>query len=180
MLRIEIVIAESFNDDTQEFITEDSKELHLEHSLVSLSKWESKWEKPFLGNKDVTSDELLDYIKCMTLNDVDDDIYNELTQKNVDDIAEYIQGSHTATTISGSGGKKKNSREVVTSELIYYWMVAHRIPFECQYWQLNRLMTLVQICNVQNQPEKKMSKRELLERNKTLNAERRAKYNTKG
>ena len=182
MLKITIPATEKFWDETIEIFIPGSKEqmLELEHSLISLSKWESKYCKPFLSNKEPTFEETLDYIKCMTLTEnVDPNVYNALTQDNIRDINNYINAPMTATTFSDNK-KGSASREIITSELVYYWMIALQIPFECQTWHLNRLITLIRVCNVKNEPPKKMSKRELMSRNSALNAARRKQHNSKG
>lgn len=179
MLEITIPSLELWDEEKQEFISVKGTTLKLEHSLVSLSKWESKWCKPFLSRDDKTKEETLDYIKCMTLTqNVDPDVYRYISTENVNKVIEYINAPMTATTIRED--KKGGNKEVVTSELIYYWMVALTIPFECQKWHLNRLLTLIRVCNVKNQPPKKMSKREIMSRNASLNAARRQQLNTKG
>lgn len=155
------------------------QKLQLEHSLVSLSKWESKWHKPFLSKTDKTNEETIDYIRCMTVTpNVRDDVYYRLTKENIDEIYKYINDPMTATTFSNTD--KKINREIITSELIYYWMVAQNIPVEFQKWHLNRLLTLIRVCNVKNTPPKKMSKKEIMNRNAALNAERKKQLNTKG
>ena len=181
MLRITIPISpEGWDEKKEEFVEAKTVTLQLEHSLVSLSKWESKWCKPFLSTGDKTSEETLDYIKCMTLTqNVDPDIYSRVTAKNIEDINQYIYAPMTATTFS-EDKRGKTNREIVTAELIYYWMIALNIPFECQKWHLNRLLTLIRVCNVKNAPPKKMSKRELMSRNAALNAARRKQLNTNG
>ena len=179
MLEIVIPTIELWNEEKQEFETVKGTTLKLEHSLVSLSKWESKWCKPFLTKDDKTLEETLDYIKCMTLTqNVDPNIYHYISKENINKIMEYINAPMTATTIKED--KKSGSREIVTAELIYYWMISLTIPFECQKWHLNRLLTLIRVCNVKNQPPKKMSKREIMNRNASLNAARRKQLNTKG
>lgn len=181
MLKISIPLGpEGFDEETGEFVEADSYELELEHSLVSLSKWESKWHKSFLDNKEMTNEEATDYIKCMTISsDVDDSIYNRLTAENVKQINDYIAAPMTATTFSDSKSGK-GGREIVTAELIYYWMIALNIPFECQHWHLGRLLTLVRVCNIKNAPPKKRSKRDIMSQNAAINAQRRAKLNSKG
>ena len=180
MLTITIPATEEFDEVKGEFVYTKEHTLQLEHSLISISKWESKWCKPFLAKGDKTFEETIDYIKCMTLNkNISDEVYGCLTKDNVAAINEYIGAPMTATTFSGNDRGKKNN-EQITSELIYYWMIALNIPFECQKWHINRLLTLVRVCNVKNQPPKKMSKRELMNRNTALNAARRQQLNTKG
>ena len=180
MLEIDIVyVPELWDERTQQFIPAKVQTLKLEHSLVSLSKWESKWKKPFLSKKEKTIEETLDYIKCMTLTqNVDPDIYNHMSMNNIEAINSYIESPMTATTFSEE--RKSGGREVVTAELIYYWMIALNIPFECQRWHLNRLLTLIKVCSIKNQPPKKMSKRDIMTRNAALNAARRQQLNSKG
>lgn len=179
MLKIVIPGMELFDERTQEFIYTEEIALVLEHSLVSISKWESFWNKPFLGREEKTSEQVIDYIRCMTVTEnVEYEVYSRLTELHLNQISDYINAPMTATTFNDLGSKP--SREIITSEIIYYWMVSYNIPFECQYWHLNRLMALIKVCNVKNNPPKKMSKQEIMERNKRLNAERRAKLKSKG
>lgn len=180
MLRITIPAVEQWDEAKQEFIYTKEQTLSLEHSLVSLSKWESKWCKPFLTKQEKTFEETLDYIKFMTLTqNVDSEVYNYLTNGNISEINEYIEAPMTATYFSDEK-TSKTSREQVTAELIYYWMIALNIPFECQKWHLNRLITLIKVCNIKNQPPKKRSKKDIMSRNAALNAARRKRLNTKG
>ena len=181
MLQIKVPLnPEGWDEEKQEFIPPKEQILQLEHSLVSLSKWESKWCKPFLTKQEKTYEETIDYIKCMTLTqNVKPEVYSCLTRENIKQINEYIDAPMTATYIS-EDKNGKGSREQVTAELIYYWMIALNIPFECQKWHLNRLITLIRVCNVKNQPPKKMSKRELMNRNAALNAVRKKQFNTNG
>lgn len=181
MLQLKVDGIELFDDSTQEFITVKPVVLRLEHSLVSLSKWEMKWKKPFLDKKGHGIEETKDYIRCMTLNqNVDPRVYDSLTDSHIKMVTEYIEDSHTATWFSENHQPRPNS-QIVTSELIYSWMVAYRIPFEtCQKWHLNRLLTLIRICGIQNSPDKKMSKSAIMSQNRALNAARRKKYGTKG
>lgn len=170
-----------FDEQKQEFVHIDEFKgctLNLEHSLISISKWEAKWHIPFLSSNK-TEEQTLHYIKCMTINQgINDSVYDYLTPDNIKDISEYINDPMTATTVKDTGGKK--NREIVTSELLYYWMIALNIPFECEKWHLNRLMQLIAVCNAKNTPPKKMGKSEIIARNQALNAARRAKYNSKG
>ena len=181
MLPITIPIGrEKWDPEKQEFVYPETKTIHLEHSLVSLSKWESKWCKPFFSKQEKTVEETIDYIKIMTLTQhVDPEVYNYLTPENVKQINDYIEAPMTATTFS-KDEKGKSSREIITSELIYYWMITLGIPFECQKWHINRLLTLIRVCNVKNQPPKKMSKRDIMSRNAALNAANRKRFNSKG
>ena len=175
---------EAYDEEKNEFITinglEKDKTLQLEHSLVSLSKWESKWHKPFLTKNDKTVEETLDYIRCMTLDrNADPGIYKLLTKENIKEINDYIGNPMTATTFN-ERNQSSNNREIITSELVYYWMVALNIPFECEKWHLNRLLTLVRICNIKNQPPKKRSCGDIMRSNAELNAARRKLLNSKG
>lgn len=180
MLRITIPAIEQWDERKQEFVQTKGQTLQLEHSLVSLSKWESKWNKPFLAKGDKTHDETLDYIKCMTITqNVDPDVYNGLTPEHIDQINKYIEAPMTATTFR-EFKQGKNNRDVITAELIYYWMIALNIPFECQKWHLNRLLTLIRVCNIKNSPPKKMGKRATISQYAQLNAARRKQHNSKG
>lgn len=184
MLKITIPkTEEGWNDKLNEFITlKEDITICLEHSLVSISKWESKWQKPFLSNNKKTQEELIDYIRCMTVSqNVPNEVYYLLTDKNFKAVNEYIQSPMTATTFTDN---KQNSNphrrnEVLTSEIIYYWMITFQIPWECQKWHLNRLMTLIKVCSIKNDP-KKMSKKETMANNRAINEARRNKFHTKG
>lgn len=180
MLEITIPDNKLWDEKNEEFIPIKCQKLKLEHSLLSLSKWEAKWCKPFLSKDEKTLEETIDYVKCMTLTPVTDtNIYLGLTNKNIKEINRYIEAPMTATTFNNVKAGSP-SREIITSELIYYWMIALNIPFECQKWHINRLLTLIRVCNIKNQPSKKMSKREILSRNAALNAARRKQLNTTG
>lgn len=179
MLQIIIPETELYNESTNEFIYTSEKKLQLEHSLISISKWESKWCRPFLDDKEKTRAEIRDYVRCMTLGNADPDVYNYLTVQNYRDIRDYIDAPMTATTFTNVNDGEKG-KQIVTSELIYYWMVAYQIPFECQKWHINRLLTLIQICNVKNQPENKMSKSAIMQQNRALNEARKKRLRTKG
>lgn len=181
MFQLEIETApEGWDPVKEEFIQAKTITLQLEHSLVSLSKWESKWCKPFLMNSGLTDEESLDYIKCMTITkNVDPSVYLHLTKENVEAVIDYINAPMTATTFPKDPNGKTN-KEIVTAELVYYWMISYNIPFECQKWHLNRLLTLIRVCGVKNAPPKKMSKGEIMRNNAALNAARRAKLHSKG
>lgn len=181
MLTIIVDGDEYFNENTQTFeYPEATVVLEFEHSLVSLSKWESKHEKPFLSANNKTPEEVLDYLQCMLLTeDVDKETLYRCSDKNLSDIQNYIQSGQTATTFGEMPGRR-GIGEVITSELIYYWMVSYNIPFECENWHLNRLFALIKICNIKSSKPKKMSRHEIANRNRELNAQRRAKYGTQG
>lgn len=189
MLTIIVPAKEAWNDATQEFVSTKEQKLCLEHSLVSLSKWEAKYHKPFIGNNEKTQEEILYYIQCMTINqNVDPVVYSVLGEKELRQINDYISDPRTATwfnerTPVGGQQKSTNRGEQVTSELVYYWMVSFQIPFECQRWHLNRLLTLIRICKIkegQQGKNGKMSRRDILSQNSALNAARRAKMHSKG
>lgn len=181
MLTIAIPSSEFFDEASNKFIAIKPTTLQLEHSLVSLSKWESKWHKPFLDKRKKTEEETIDYIRCMTLTqNVDPNVYYGLSNKVLQEISAYIENPMTATWFSEDRNQGRPNREVITSELIYYWMIALQIPFECQKWHLNRLLTLIRVCNIKNTPGKKMSKSELMNRNAALNAARRKANNSAG
>lgn len=179
MLKLTIPGIELYDEKKEEFINTKPQTLQLEHSLVSLAKWESTWNKPFLTTDVKTHDETIGYIRCMTITqNVQPDTYRLLTSENIQQVNDYIESPMTATVFNNQ--QKGANKEIVTAEIIYYWMVSLNIPFECQKWHLNRLLTLVNVCNIKNQPSKKMSKREILNRNKALNQTRKESMNTKG
>jgi hypothetical protein len=179
MLTIVVPGVEMFDETHQEFITHGDVTLELEHSLVSLSKWESIYEKPFLSESGKTTDEVLGYIKAMVLTPgVPEETFLRLSDENVKAINNYIDSKMTATWFDEKPGAR--NQEIVTAELVYYWMVTFNIPFECQYWHLNRLFTLIKICNIKNQKPEEMSRSAIAARNRELNAQRRARFNTTG
>lgn len=174
MLKIVVKGRELFDERTETFIETKDTTLQLEHSLMSLAKWESKWHKPFLDEKtEKTNDEIKDYIRCMTITqNVDPMVYECLTQKNIKEIRDYIDDPTTATWFNDkktTQGRKKP----VTAELIYYWMITLEIPFECEKWHLNRLLTLIRVCNIEGSPKTKMSKTDIMKQNAMLNAQRK-------
>lgn len=184
MLTIHVAIGEEQvleQGDEVLFIDPETTPLELEHSLVSLSKWESKWEKPFLSSIEKTDEETFDYIHSMILTpNVSPEFLTKLSTQNVRDINEYINKKMTATWFSNIDEPKKSTGEVITAELIYYWMVALNIPIECETWHLNRLITLVRVCNQKNSPPKKMKPQEALAQQREMNARRRAELGTSG
>lgn len=178
MLQLAVMTVEGFNEATNEFVAAESETVELEHSLVSLSKWESKWELPFLSNEKKTDEQVLDYVKMMSSAPLSEELLSKFTPEIYTAINNYINSKMTATWFSNQ--QEQSSTEIVTSELIYYWMIALGIPFECQHWHLNRLLTLIKVCNLKNAPPKKMSRAEMQQRNRDLNAQRRAELGTKG
>lgn len=185
MLQIIIPSTTFWDEMNEEFIKKPEETLLVEHSLVSLSKWEQIWEKPFLGDTPKTTEETIDYIKCMSISPVNDiSVYERLSQKNFDDVAAYINAKMTATWFyEPPGPKMPVKKQIITSEVIYYWMIAHNIPFECQYWHLNRLFTLIKVNNEKNAPPKKgpkMGRREMAAQRRALNDQRLREFNTTG
>ena len=179
MLTITVSGVESYDEKSQEFGTQGGTVLELEHSLVSLSKWESEFEKPFLGKEAKTGEEVIAYIKAMTLTpNVPGEIFQQLSSENFEAINAYIDAKMSATWFSDRGAPK--TREVITSELIYYWMTVFQIPWEAQHWHLNRLFTLIRICNIKSAKPKKMSRSEAAARQRELNARRKEQLGTTG
>jgi hypothetical protein len=180
MLRLIIEGEEVYNEEENTFTTFNDVVLDLEHSLISLSKWESKYQKPFLSSEKKTTEEIFGYLQAMIINqDQDLDAIYRCSQSDITKIQEYIDSSQSATTF-GMMPERRGPGEVITSELIYYWLVAFNIPFECQYWHLNRLFSLIRICNIKNSKPTKMSRHETAQQRAELNAKRRAELGTTG
>lgn len=181
MLELTIESGEVFDENSNEFISVPGKTIRLEHSLVSISKWESKWKKPFLTKDSKTDEETLDYIRAMTITqNVDPIIYRFLTNEHMRMVSEYVEDSMTATWFVENNQPSPPNKETITSELIYYWMIANQIPMECQRWHINRLLTLIRVCSIKNQPSKKMDAASLARNNAALNAARRKAMHTRG
>lgn len=179
MIDIIVPASERFDERKMEFVYCKEQKLTLEHSLIAVSKWESKFEKPFLSSEK-NSYEILEYIRCMTLTqNVKPEVYLNLTEENIKDIEAYISAPMTATTFKKIE-RKSGRNEIITAELIYYWMIAFNIPVEFQKWHLNRLLTLIEVCARKNEPPKKMSKRDISAQHRAINAANRAKFHTKG
>lgn len=180
MLELTILGQEHYNNETQEFEYPDKVMLQLEHSLVSLSLWESKWERSFLESDDKTTEQIRDYVRCMTLDpNIAPEVYQHLSSDNFESINTYINAKMTATFFHDVSEAPK-SKEVITAEVIYYWLTAFQIPFEVETWHLNRLFTLIKICNIKNAKPKKMGRAEAAQRRQELNAQRRAKIGSTG
>lgn len=182
MKTITIPEIELFDEETETFFYMKETTLVIEHSLVSISKWESKYLKPFLSQTPKTREETLDYIRIMTITkNIDPEIYKYIPDNILAEVDEYINAPMTATTFTDNKKQHVNKREIITSEIIYYWMIQSNIPIEvCQKWHLNRLLALIKVCSIKNGPQKKMSNREILRNNSSLNAARKAKMHTKG
>lgn len=180
MLEILVPGDEYYDEENNEFLYSEAQKLCLEHSLVSLSKWESKWNKAFLGNVEKTDEEILDYVRCMTIGTVIDmEVYYRLTTENYDQIKSYIDAPMTAT-VFGNLEPASGGNEIITAELIYYWMIVFNIPVEFQEWHLNRLLTLIRVCNIKNAKPKKYSMEDTIKHNTSLNALNRKRFNSKG
>lgn len=180
MLIIKVPLAEAINEETQRFVVTESFVLEMEHSLATLSKWESFFEKPFLNSGDKTVEETIWYIKAMTLTpNVPSGIYDHLSEENVAEIVAYIDAKMTATTFN-EGQNQKHSREIITAEIVYHWMIASKIPFECQHWHFNRLIALIRVCHLKNAPQRKMSRKEQLAQQRALNMQRKSQHGTSG
>lgn len=180
MLKIVIPEREFFDENKNEFVYSKPQEVTLEHSLISISKWESKWHKPFLDEKrQKTDEEFIDYVRCMSLSNLSDEAFENISERNKADILSYIHDSMTATWFA-EDKMPPPSNKILTSEVIYCWMIQNDIPFECQKWHLNRLLTLIRVCSLEKIPEKKMSPMSILSQNASLNKMRRAALHTKG
>lgn len=182
MLELTVQGYEYFDSKRNMFGHTETTVLQLEHSLESLSRWEEKWHIPFLGKDEKSMEQCIDYVRCMTLNrDVDPLVYNGLTNSHFEAVNKYIEDPMTATTFRKDPADRPN-REIITAEVIYYWMVSLNIPFECQKWHLNKLITLVRVCEAKNAPSKKNkgSRRDMLSQRSALNKARRAQLHTKG
>lgn len=180
MLKIVVPMKEAFDEAKKEFVSAEVFDLELEHSLASLSKWEAYWEKPFLSKHVKTNEEILWYIRAMTLTpEVPDEVYYRLDKDNLEAVNSYIEAKMTATTFR-EFGPRRTSQEIITAEVIYYWMVHYHIPFECEHWHLARLFTLIRVCNEKSAPPKKMGRQSAARQQRELNAQRRAQYGTPG
>ena len=179
MLHLTIPDLEIFDEHKNEFVNIKGGTIKIEHSLVSISKWESKWNKPFLTKEQKTIEETIDYIKSMTITqNVKPELYNNITNDNITSVSRYISLPMTATTFNDTNST--SSKDIITSEIIYYWMISYNIPFECQKWHVNRLLTLIRVCSKKNEKPKKMSKSEIMNRNRDINNRRRQQLNSNG
>ena len=179
MLHLTIPDLEIFDEHKNEFVNIKGGTIKIEHSLVSISKWESKWNKPFLTKEQKTIEETIDYIKSMTITqNVKPELYNNITNDNITSVSRYISLPMTATTFNDTNST--STKDIITSEIIYYWMISYNIPFECQKWHVNRLLTLIRVCSKKNEKPKKMSKSEIMNRNRDINNRRRQQLNSNG
>lgn len=183
MLQLVLPSVEGWDENREEFVTVlKEQKLTLEHSLVSISKWESKWHKPFLTNTEKSQEEIVDYMKCMTITqNVSDETYLRMNAATIARVNEYIADSMTATTFRKTMQRQRHG-SFITSELIYYWMFSYQIPIECEKWHLNRLLTLIRIFSEYNKPKKKnkVNQRELADQRNAINESRRKMLNSKG
>ena len=181
MLQLIIPAIEGWDDKKEEFVTlEKEQKIVLEHSLVSISKWEQKWHKPFITKDDKSVAETIDYIKCMTITqNVKPEVYNRLQNKHIDQVMDYINDPMTATWFREDPTPSKHSK-VITSEQIYYWMITLNIPPQFEKWHLNRLLTLIRVCNEENRPKKKHSGKQIIDQRRAENEARKKMWNTKG
>lgn len=180
MLRLVIIGDEEFNEETLMFTPVNDVVIELEHSLLSVSKWEAKYQKPFLSPPDKTKEEMFGYLQEMIISpDVDPDVLFRCSQKNIDEIQAYIESNQSATTF-GFMPERRGPGEVITSELIYYWLATFDIPFEVETWNLNRLFSLIRICGIKNSPPEQRSQREMAEERARINEQRRKEYGTRG
>lgn len=180
MLELHVPGQEFWDDEKEEFTYGKDVVLQLEHSLISISKWEAKHHKAFLTKRIKSQDEMNDYIRCMVINrNVDPSVFSRLTVENLQDINEYIENPMSATYL-GNERETGGPKDTITSELIYYWMITYNIPAEYQKWHINRLMALISVCSRKSSPGKKMPNRTILQKNAALNAKRRAMLGTKG
>ena len=179
MLEIYLAEAEYYSEQQQRFVRREAKNLQFEHSLQSVSKWEAIHRKAFLTRQDKTPEEHLSYIQAMRLDQFPKEAVHELSEEHFRQINSYINSSQTATTFQGSTTNRTSS-EVITSELIYHWMTSYQIPFECDQWHLDRLLTLIRVCSIKSAPPKKMRRSEILARNRSLNEQRLARLGTTG
>lgn len=180
MLTLTIPASEFYDEKHEVFVKLKELSINVEHSLISISKWESKYHKPFLDKKEWTEEETLDYIRCMTMNhSVPDYAYYLITPEQAEEIRRYIENPMSASIVPDMK-QGRVGREIVTSELIYYWMVSLQIPLECEKWHLNRLLMLVKVCNYKNAPPKKRSKNDVLKQQRNINEARKAAANSSG
>lgn len=181
MLTIKVPLKEGFDDELDEFVILESYTFSLEHSLVSLSKWEAKFEKPFLSPNPKTAEETLWYIRCMAFDEeISDHILNKLSEQNIREINEYINGKQSATWFKEAVDLPAKSPEIITAEIIYYWMLTLNVEKACEDWHLNKLITLIRVCNEKNAPPKKTNSADLARNRRLLNEERLARYGTEG
>jgi hypothetical protein len=180
MLKLIIKGDEVYDEATNRFGTVNDIVVELEHSLLSVSKWESKFEKPFLANTEKTVEEIVEYVRFMIITPgLPPEVLNRFTNAHFEAVNNYINSKQSATTF-GQMPDRRGPGETITSELVYYWMVQFNIPFECERWHLNRLFSLIQICNIKQSKPKKMSKGDIARRNRELNEQRRAQLGTSG
>lgn len=176
MLELDVVVADSYDETTQTFVSAEKVRVKLEHSLFTVSKWESFWEEVFLSNKEKTQKQTLSYVEMMVLNEeLPPGVFHRLIENHLEEIKRYIEAPMTGLKVVNDPNAPP-SREIVSSELIYYWMISMNIPVQFEHWHLNRLMNLIQVFNRKNSPKKKMTQKE----RRDLNRQRQREWNTRG
>lgn len=177
MITITVPEQELFDEATGDFINIPKTELHLEHSLISLSRWESKWKKVFLSTEDHTKEEIMDYIYCMSTDkNLNPAVLPYIDPKSYQKIIDYIADPNTATKIYDRRPNRGGKKEIMTSEIIYYYMIYYGIPISCEKWHLNRLLTLIRICGIKGgTTSQNMDLNSIFAQNRALNAKRRGK-----
>jgi hypothetical protein len=180
VLIIDVTLREGYDEKKKEFVPIESFTLEMQHSLATLSKWESFFEKPFLSGKEKTVEETMWYVRAMVMSpNVPPEVFLKLSRENFEEINEYINASMTATTFH-EATNQAHSSEIITAEIIYYWMISLNIWIDCENWHINRLLALIKVCNLKNAPPKKMTRDEMLAQRRALNDRRRAKTGSRG
>lgn len=181
MLSIIVPGREFYDEESELFVTVGETQLELEHSLVSLSKWESRWEKPFIGNAEKTTEQVTSYIQFMCLTpDVPPEVFDRVSNENLQEINDYLNSKMTATWFSADETATKGPQEVITSEVVYYWMITMNVPMECQHWHLERLFTLLKVIQLKSAPPKKRNRADVAAQRRALNQKRQQEFGTKG
>lgn len=182
MLELHLPETEFFDRANSKIIRVPEVTLHLKHSLLTLSKWETIWEIPFLGEGKKTTEQLYSYVNIMAGGDLDELTLSRLTSEHYEKLNAYLSSKQSATWFSESPNQRR-STQTVTSELIYFWMTTYNIPFECENWPFPRLMNLIRIASIKNDPDagkKKRNKSQMLSERAMLNKKRREQYGTTG
>lgn len=180
MITIDLGTLEYYDSEKNEFVYEEGGKVRFEYSLKMLYEWEGKWKKAFLkGNKNLTTEEAVDFYIMMALDPIDKKF---MTGEAMETLSKYVNDPQTATTFAdGQNGNTSPSKgKIFTSEELYAMMITSNVPLDFENRNLNRLITILRVISVQNTPPKKMSKNDIYRQNAALNAERKARLNTKG